>query len=153
MVVRKMTGDERGLTCDCNGLHTGTCHTAVAVDTDGGEIVPVTARDVARVAGVSISTVSRALAKPDEVSPETRDKVLTTARGMGYRPNLAARGLITGRTGNIGLLVPDLENPFFSAVAKGVQGKARTAGYAVVLADSDEDPSRERDLVLSMAST
>jgi DNA-binding LacI/PurR family transcriptional regulator len=114
--------------------------------------VPVTARDVARVAGVSISTVSRALAKPDEVSAETRDKVLSTARGMGYRPNLAARGLITGRTGNIGLMVPDLENPFFAAVAKGVQGKARTAGYAVVLADSDEDPSRERDLVLGMAS-
>lgn len=113
--------------------------------------MPVTARDVARVAGVSVSTVSRALAKPDSVSQATRDKVLETARGMGYRPNLAARGLITGRTGNIALIVPDLENPFFSAVAKGVQSKARTAGYAVIIADSDEDPSQEAELVRSLA--
>ncbi|WP_197024728.1 LacI family DNA-binding transcriptional regulator [Cellulomonas sp. KRMCY2] len=111
----------------------------------------MTARDVARVAGVSVSTVSRALAKPDSVSQPTRDKVLQTARGMGYRPNLAARGLITGRTGTIALIVPDLENPFFAAVAKGVQSKARTAGYAVIIADSDEDPSQEADLVRSLA--
>jgi len=113
--------------------------------------VPVTGRDVARVAGVSVSTVSRALAKPDEVSPSTLDKVLTTAAGMGYRPNLAARGLITGRTGNVALIVPDLENPFFAAVAKGVQSKARTAGYAVIIADSDEDPSQEAELVRGLA--
>ena len=113
--------------------------------------MPVTARDVARVAGVSVSTVSRALAKPDSVSQRTRDKVLETARGMGYRPNLAARGLITGRTGNIALIVPDLENPFFAAVVKGVQSKARAAGYAVIIADSDEDPSQEAELVRNLA--
>jgi len=107
----------------------------------------VSARDVARVAGVSISTVSRALARPQDVAPATRDKVLDTARGMGYRPNLAARGLITGRTGIIGLIVPDLENPFFASVTKGVQSRARDAGYAVIISDSDEDPSQEADLV------
>ena len=107
----------------------------------------VSARDVARVAGVSISTVSRALAKPQDVAPATRDKVLDTARGMGYRPNLAARGLITGHTGIIGLMVPDLENPFFASVTKGVQSKARDAGYAVIISDSDEDPGQEADLV------
>ena len=111
----------------------------------------VTARDVARVAGVSVSTVSRALAKPDEVAPETRDKVLATARGMGYRPNQAARGLVTGRTGIIGLVVPDLENPFFASVTKGVQSRARAAGYAVVIADSDEDPSQEADLIRDLS--
>jgi len=110
-------------------------------------LVTVTARDVARVAGVSVSTVSRALAKPDEVAPGTRTRVLDTARGMGYRPNRAARGLTTGRTGNIGLIVPDLENPFFASVAKGVQSRARAAGYAVIIADSDEDPSQEAELV------
>ena len=109
--------------------------------------MPVTARDVARVAGVSVSTVSRALNKPDEVTPSTRDKVIETARGMGYRPNPAARHLITGKTGNIALIVPDLENPFFATVAKGVQSKARTSGYATVVADSDEDPSLEPDIV------
>ena len=107
----------------------------------------VSARDVARVAGVSISTVSRALAKPDDVAPDTLAKVLDTARGMGYRPNLAARGLITGRTGIIGLIVPDLENPFFASVTKGVQSRARDAGYAVIISDSDEDPSQEAELV------
>lgn len=111
----------------------------------------VSARDVARVARVSVSTVSRALARPQEVAPDTLAKVLETARGMGYRPNLAARGLITGRTGTIGLIVPDLENPFFASVTKGVQSRARSAGYVVIIADSDEDPSQETDLVREMS--
>lgn len=111
----------------------------------------VTARDVARVAGVSVSTVSRALAKPDEVAPHTRAKVLEAARGMGYRPNLAARGLVTGRTGIIGLIIPDLENPFFASVTKGVQDRARASGYAVIIADSDEDPSQEEELARSLS--
>jgi LacI family transcriptional regulator len=123
----------------------------VAEDTDGGGQVAVNARDVARVAGVSVSTVSRALAKPDEVAPETLARVLDTARGMGYRPNLTARGLITGHRGAIGLVVPDLENPFFSSVTKGVQNRARAAGYALMIADSDEDPSQEADLVREMS--
>ncbi len=107
----------------------------------------VSARDVARVAGVSISTVSRALARPEDVAPATLEKVLDTARGMGYRPNLAARGLITGRTRILGLIVPDLENPFFASVTKGVQSRARDAGYVVIISDSDEDPSQEAELV------
>jgi LacI family transcriptional regulator len=113
--------------------------------------VPVSARDVARVAGVSISTVSRALTRPDDVAPETRTKVLDIARALGYRPNAAARSLITGRTGNIGLVVPDLENPFFASVTKGVQSRARAAGYALFIADSDEDPSQEPDLARNLA--
>lgn len=111
----------------------------------------VNARDVARVAGVSVSTVSRAMSRPEDVSPETLTKVLETAAGMGYRPNLMARNLITGRTGAIGLVVPDIENPFFASVTKGVQDRARAAGYAVVIADSDEDPSREGHLVREMS--
>lgn len=111
----------------------------------------VNARDVARVAGVSVSTVSRALSRPDDVAPETREKVLATARGMGYRPNAAARSLITGLTGNIGLVVPDLENPFFASITKGVQSRARAAGYAVFIADSDEDPSLEAELARNLA--
>jgi DNA-binding LacI/PurR family transcriptional regulator len=116
------------------------------------KLVAVTARDVARVAGVSVATVSRTLTKPDEVAASTRTRVLDTARGMGYRPNLTARGLITGRTGNFGLIVPDLENPFFASVTKGVQSKARAAGYAVLIADCDEDPSLEADLVRELSN-
>jgi DNA-binding LacI/PurR family transcriptional regulator len=100
---------------------------------------------------VSVSTVSRALAKPEDVAPDTLARVLDTARGMGYRPNLAARGLITGRTGIIGLIVPDLENPFFASVTKGVQSRARDGGYAVIISDSDEDPSQEAGLVRDLA--
>lgn len=107
----------------------------------------VTARDVARVAGVSASTVSRALAKPETVSPGTRNRVLETARGMGYRLHLTTRAPGNGHRGNLGLIVPDLENPFFAGFAKGVQAKARAAGYALIVADSDEDPSEEGQLV------
>ncbi len=111
----------------------------------------ISARDVARAAGVSVATVSRTLTRPGSVAPATRDKVLATARALGYRPNAAARSLITGRTGNIGLIVPDLENPFFASVTKGVQLRARAAGYAVFIADSDEDASLEPDLARNLA--
>jgi len=70
---------------------------------------------------------------------------------MGYLPNPAARGLITGRTSTIGLIVPDLENPFFASVTKGVQSRARVAGYCVIVADSDEDPSQEEVLARNMS--
>jgi LacI family transcriptional regulator len=111
----------------------------------------VTIRDVARAAGVSISTVSRALAAPEQVAPATRAHVQETARSMGYLPNRAARSLITGRTGSIGLVVPDLENPFFGSICKGVQARARAAGYAVFIADTDEDPALEAEVVRSLS--
>jgi DNA-binding LacI/PurR family transcriptional regulator len=84
------------------------------------------------------------------VAESTRTLVQETARSMGYRPNRAARGLITGRTGCIGLVVPDLENPYFGAVCKGVQERARAAGYAVFIADTDEDPAAELEAVRSL---
>jgi DNA-binding LacI/PurR family transcriptional regulator len=110
----------------------------------------VTIRDVAREAGVSISTVSRALAAPEQVAEPTRLHVQATAARMGYRPNRNARSLITGRSGSIGLVVPDLENPFFGSVCKGVQARARAAGYTVFVADTDEDPTVEAEIVRSL---
>jgi LacI family transcriptional regulator len=110
----------------------------------------VTIKDVARAAGVSPSTVSRALSAPDLVQPETRKRVQQAASALGYHPNRAARGLITGRTGNIGLIVPDLTNPFFPGVVKGVQTRARESDFSVFLADSDEDPMVEADLVRAL---
>lgn len=107
----------------------------------------VTIRDVAREAGVSISTVSRALAAPERVAEPTRSLVQATAARLGYRPNRNARGLITGRSGSIGLVVPDLENPFFGSVCKGVQARARAAGYSVFVADTDEDPTAEAEII------
>ncbi|GAB3985517.1 LacI family DNA-binding transcriptional regulator [Actinoallomurus acanthiterrae] len=113
--------------------------------------MPVTIQDVAREAGVSVSTVSRAFTVPDLVKDETRQHVLHTAERLGYRPNRAARGLITGKTGNFGVIVPDLSNPFFPTVLKGVQARAREADYAVFLADCDENATEEIALVQAMA--
>jgi LacI family transcriptional regulator len=113
--------------------------------------VAVTIRDVARQAQVSVATVSRALTSPDLERATTRERVLAVAADLGYQPNLAARGLITGKTGNIGIVVPDLNNPFFTGVLKGVQNQARMASHAVFVADSDEDPAAEEQLVRAMA--
>ncbi|GAB3841354.1 LacI family DNA-binding transcriptional regulator [Dactylosporangium cerinum] len=106
--------------------------------------------DVARAAGVSPSTVSRSLSVPDLVNAETRLRVQQIAAELGYRPNRAARGLITGRTGNIGLIVTDLSNPFFPEVVKGVQGRARESDYSVLLADTGEDPTVEVGLIRAL---
>ncbi|WP_214403209.1 LacI family DNA-binding transcriptional regulator [Pseudonocardia lacus] len=111
----------------------------------------VTIKDVAAAAGVSQSTVSRALSMPELVSPVTRARVQAAARRLGYEPNRAARGLITGRTANLGLVVPDLANPLFAAVVKGVQAAARAADYSVFIADTDEDASAEPGLLRALA--
>src|ERR1044071_10136780 len=100
----------------------------------------VTIKDVARVAGVSPSTVCRALSSPELVRAETRDRVRRSAAELGYSPNRAARGLITGRTGNLGMIVPDLGNPFFPEVVKGVQARARDSDFSVFLAATEEAP-------------
>lgn len=111
----------------------------------------VTIHHVAKRARVSASTVSRAFTAPDMVHATTRERVLQAADEVGYRPNRAARGLSTGRTANIGLLVPDLGNPFFPAVLKGAQARALQADNAVFLADTDEDPDLEVTLIQAMA--
>lgn len=111
----------------------------------------VTIRDVAQAAGVSAATVSRALALPDIVDPTTRERVLRVADHLGYRPNRAARGLITGRTGNLGLILPDLANPFFPSIVKGIQHQAHRADYQIFVADTDEDAKAEPGLVRALA--
>lgn len=111
----------------------------------------VTIHHVAERARVSASTVSRAFTAPDLVQTATRERVLIAAGEVGYRPNLAARGLSTGKTANIGLIVPDLGNPFYPAVLKGAQARASQADHAVFLADTAEDPDREVSLIQAMA--
>jgi DNA-binding LacI/PurR family transcriptional regulator len=108
-------------------------------------------RDVARLAGVSPATVSRAFAEPGLVRDETLDRVLAIAEEVHYRPSRAARSLTTGRTANIGVVVPDLGNPFFPAVLKGAQARARESNYSVFLADSEENARLEAELVREMS--
>jgi len=114
--------------------------------------VATTIHDVARRARVSVTTVSRALTEPRLVSKSTLARVLAAAEQLAYRPNPAARSLITGKTGNIGIIVPDLENPFYTSILRGVQTRAHRAGYAVLLADSGEDPVAEAKLVHTMSN-
>src|SRR5215471_3102968 len=116
-----------------------------------GSSVPSTIRDVARASGVHVSTVSRTFSAPHLVNPETRSRVLATAESMGYRPNRAARALITGRTGNIGLIVADIANPYFPPMIKAAESQARQHDHHIFVADTNEDPAVEEELVLALA--
>lgn len=111
----------------------------------------VTLRDVARAAGVSPATASRALAQPTRVSPERRRRVERAATELGYQPATAAHDPRSVLGSTIGLVVPDMQNPFFAGIAKGVQHRARSAGMSVVVADSDEDPRLENEILQQLA--
>ncbi|MEW2475154.1 LacI family DNA-binding transcriptional regulator [Micromonospora gifhornensis] len=113
--------------------------------------MPVTIRDVARASGVHISTVSRTFSAPHLVNPETRVRVLACAEDLGYRPNRAARALITGRTHNIGLIIADIANPFFPPLIKAAESQARHRDYHVFVADTNEDAAAEEELVHALA--
>ncbi|MQA88284.1 MAG: LacI family DNA-binding transcriptional regulator [Streptosporangiales bacterium] len=110
-----------------------------------------TIRDVAQVTGVHISTVSRSFSAPHLVNEATRGRVLAAAARLGYRPNRAARALTTGRTYNIGLIVANIANPYFPPLIKAAQAHARERDYHVFVADTDEDPAVEEELVHALA--
>ncbi len=103
----------------------------------------VTIRDVAKAAGVSTATVSRALNETALVTEETRRKVLEAIERLGYRPNAVARGLTTRKTKTIGLVVSDIMNPFYPEVARGVEDVLSTYGYNVILCNTDRNAERE----------
>ncbi|MEU9015240.1 LacI family DNA-binding transcriptional regulator [Streptomyces sp. NPDC048479] len=106
----------------------------------------VTIADVAREAGASVATVSRVLNGVDTVAPDLAERVRTAIGDLGYRPSAAAQGLARGRSGTIGVLVPDLANPYFHGIIKSVSVVARDAGSRVLVMDSNEDPDVEREL-------
>ena len=102
-----------------------------------------TIADVARAAGVSKQTVSRVLNNKGELSAATRERILAVIKELGFQPNAAARSLLTGRTSTVGLVVPDVNNPFFVDIAKGVHDAAREKGYHVLLYDTCDSPDLE----------
>ena len=102
-----------------------------------------TIQDVARSAGVSTATVSRVLSAPERVAEATRARVRAAVIDLGYTPNLAAKTLRTLRTDKILVTVPDISNPFFSQVIRGVEEAATAAGYAVLLGDTRHEEARE----------
>jgi DNA-binding LacI/PurR family transcriptional regulator len=111
---------------------------------------PATIRDVAKRAGVSMATVSRAFSNSDMVREELVQRVLEAARDLSYQPSRAARTLRAGTSQTVGVVIPDLQNPFFTAVVRGLDRVLRQAGYSLLLGNSDEDPAREEELLLTL---
>lgn len=103
----------------------------------------VTIEDVAELAGVHASTVSRALSRPDQVSAATRARVESIAAEVGFVPNRAARGLITGRTDNVAVIAPDITNPHFASLVRAAGHAARGYGQQLLLVDTGEHPDEE----------
>jgi LacI family transcriptional regulator len=112
--------------------------------------VAVRLKDIARDLGVSVVTVSKVLRNHEDISTETRDRVLKRVKELNYQPNLAARALVTGRSHLVGLIVPDLVHPFFAELAKGISSVLRSKSYGLVIASSEEDPDLERQEIGQM---
>jgi len=106
----------------------------------------ITMHDVARVAGVSIKTVSNVINDYPYIRAETRQRVLEAIDSLGYRPNLSARGLRSGRTGVISLIIPDVRNAYFAELADSVMRAAATKNLSVIIEQSGDD--RETELAL-----
>ncbi|MDY2657889.1 MAG: LacI family DNA-binding transcriptional regulator [Candidatus Limiplasma sp.] len=112
----------------------------------------VTIKDIAKSAGVSTATVSNVLTQKKYVSSELEQRVYRAIEQLGYRPNLYARSLKTNRSYTIGVHVPDIVNPFFSASVKTIQKEANERGYQIMLYDSDSEAKTEEQNVDSMLS-
>ena len=115
----------------------------------------VTIADIARTSGVSPSTVSRVLNENESaipISAETRARVLAAVASLGYRPNLAARALASGRSDAVAVIVHDIADPYFSEIVRGVEDVASARKYMVIVSSTDRDPVRESEYLLRLAS-
>lgn len=104
----------------------------------------VTMKEIARDVGVSVITVSKVLRNHEDISRKTRDRVMQRAVELGYRLNLTARSLVTGRSSLVGLLVPDLLHPFFAEVARSLAAVLHEKGLYLIICSSEGDPNLER---------
>jgi LacI family transcriptional regulator len=104
-------------------------------------------KDIAQDLGVSVITVSKALRDHSDISQETKARVLKRCKELNYRPNLAARALVTGRTNMLGFVIPDLLHSFFSEIVRSVSATLQGSGYTLVTSSSEEDPKREKQVV------
>jgi LacI family transcriptional regulator len=109
-----------------------------------------TIKDVAREAGVSVATVSKILNYQDYSKAETREKVMATIKRLNYQPNHAAQSMVNKKTGMIALIIPDVRNPFFTEVARGVEDAANKHNYRVMLCNTDEDPLKQQNYLRAL---
>ncbi|MEV0915205.1 LacI family DNA-binding transcriptional regulator [Streptomyces sp. NPDC049967] len=107
-------------------------------------------KDVAAQAGVSVATVSRVLNSHPSVSPDARGRVLAAVEALGYRPNTLARSLRTDQTRTLGLVISDVLNPYFTALARSVEEEARALGYSVIIGNADERPEQQDEHVRTL---
>lgn len=108
-----------------------------------------TIRDVARLAGVSVATTSKVLNKKGSVRPKLSERVLSAVAALDYHPDQVARSLKVRETQTIGIVIPDITNPFYTDVIRGVETEVRVSGYSLILADANDDPALE-DVNLTM---
>ena len=103
-----------------------------------------TIKDVAKLADVHPSTVSRVINSDSRISEKTKNTVLLVIKKLGYTPNAIARGLKTRRTYTLGMLIPDITNPFFAEIARGVEDAANRNNFNVILCNTDDKPKKEK---------
>ena len=111
-----------------------------------------TVQDVADEAGVSAMTVSRFFNHPHQLSPDTKERVREAVEALQYVPNQTARSLTSGETKTVALILADITNPFFTQVARGAEDAAQAAGYALILSNTDETPSKEQRYINVLVS-
>src|SRR6201985_3114618 len=115
-----------------------------------GPHLAIRLKDIARDLGISTVTVSKVLRGNKDISEKTRARVLKRMRELNYQPNMLARGLASGKTHTVGLVVPDLVHPFFAEFAKSLSGVLRQSHRALILASSEEDPEIERQEIRTL---
>lgn len=106
----------------------------------------ITIKDIAKVAGVSYATVSRALNNRSDVNPKTRAHIVKIAKELGYQPNMVARSLVNQRTNMIALIVPDVSNPYFADISRSVSEAANQNGFSTMVCNSGWDPVKEQEM-------
>ncbi|MHB8108301.1 MAG: LacI family DNA-binding transcriptional regulator [Candidatus Cryosericum sp.] len=107
-------------------------------------------KEIARKLGISTSTVSRAFSRPEMVRPELCERILKVAREMNYKPNPIARAMVRGQSDFIGLVVPDITNPFFPAIVRGAEDEARKHGLNLIVCNSDGHVAKEKQYLHSL---
>jgi LacI family transcriptional regulator len=107
----------------------------------------ITVKEVSLAAGVSTATVSRVLTGSNDVSDDTRQRVLIAAKALNYQPNRNARNLRKSITSKIGVIISDIQNPFFSSVVRGIEKNTIQDDFTLILGNSDEDPVLERKII------
>lgn len=112
--------------------------------------MPVTIKDIARTAGVSTSTAARILGDYGYASADAKARVMKASKDLNYHPNIIAKSIVKKKTNSFGLIITDIDNPFFITLIKEVESYAKSYGYSIIFSNSDENFSKEQDAIDTM---